>query len=226
MPGTLGTDMDKSIFTREQENQIRQAYKNINIELGLDKLDDKVDLELLMRIGDKKYSEERLKSAEIKIRTKTNRSLVSIGAILAGLFTVQKIPTLAMGFAAGALVVILNDPYIDGLKDTTPSAEVFRGESEFKNDGSGNRVPMTNRTSTIVIPGDSLSLPGSTPTWVQILQLATEVPGQTTLERTPKELKIWITITPANEKDLLSLRVALGLKPNSYGTVLVIFNVH
>lgn len=210
-----------NIFSDDQIAQLRQARTQIRRELRLDEYDHQQDEVNLKKILKNISGEETPKNAAVKKSTSKARPLSSV----------LSLPYLLTSFAAGALSVLLYGYFNQvELRAPQPSEVIFRGnQNDQSNSGRaedemGQATLNRSQATDIVIPGDSLRLPGSTPMWIQVLQLALESDGTVSVSRSNSELKIRINLEKAKEQSSLGLRVALGLKPDVYGTIAVVFS--
>lgn len=210
-----------NIFSDDQIGQLRHTRSLIQKELRLDQYDHQQDevnfKKILTNIGE----EKALKNLVVKNQISKARPLSSV----------LSLPYLLASFAAGAVSVLLYG-YLNqvGIRTPQPSEVIFRGDQNDASNsaGTGDQKAQTglnrSQATDIVISGDSLRLPGSTPMWIQVLQLALESDGTVSVSRSNNELKIRINLDKAAQQNSLGLRVALGLRPDVYGTIVVVFS--
>lgn len=210
-----------NIFSENQIGQLRHARSLIRRELRLDQYDHQQDEINFTKIITNISREKALKNSVVK---KPNSKVRPLSSVLS-------LPYLLASFAAGAVSVLLYG-YLNpvGIRAPQPGEVIFRGDqndassSAKTGDQNAQTGPNRSQAKDIVISGDSLRLPGSTPIWVQVLQLALENDETVYVSRSKNELKIRINLDKATDKNSLGLRVALGLRPDVYGTIVVVFS--
>jgi len=215
------------LFSPRQIAQIKLANSKLRDSLQLDEHDYDLDERnlrkaienLSLRSGastDSRQHKDQRSEPRSQLVIALSDLLSPVG--VAGLFI-----AFALG-SAGTLFLELPAKIQGGDEITVRGAKSVAADSEGRTAAERHSEIVSIRVSDTLVSGDNLSLPGSTPPWIQVMQLAVEGNGVVTIQKSSNELRLLIGIDKENGEQLLGLRIALGLRPDFYGQVIVVFS--
>jgi hypothetical protein len=215
------------LFSPRQIAQIKLANSKIRASLQLDEHDYDLDERNLRKALENLSLKSGASTDSRQQRALPSQPRSQLVVALSDLLSPVGVAGLLIAFAlgsAGTLFLELPAKTQNGDEIRVRSAKSVAADSEGKMAAERQSETVNNQVSSTIVSGDNLSLPGSTPLWMQVMQLAVEGNGLVTIQKSSDELRVLISIDKENSDRLLGLRIALGLRPDFYGPVIVVFS--
>jgi len=184
----------EKIFTEKEERYLKGYFRKKDAVLGVsENTSATLRASFATKLDELAQGKQR-KAPSWKLFIASLFSAFSLGAVVANL--------------AIAPTVLVGTRSIDGVSSKMGDAST---RQEFARQSAG----------TII--GDNLRLPGSSSNWLQIVKLASKSADELVIENLNPGLRLRIFIPNNQGEDTQALRVALGLPPEAYGWVTIVF---
>jgi len=184
----------EKIFTEKEERYLKGYFRKKDAVLGVSENTSAALRASFAAKLDALAQGKQRKAPSWKLFTASLLSAFSLGAVVANL--------------AIAPTVLVGTRSIDGVSSKM---------------GDASQRQEFDRQSSSVIFGDDLRPPGPSSIWLQIVELASKSADELVIENLNPGLRLRIFIPNNQGEDTQALRVALGLPPEAYGWVTVVF---
>jgi len=192
--------MKDSLFNAIETKYLRSYFIKKDSELGVDRIKSQ-------------RSQRNFQEKLLTVSKQKRQVLLSWKTLVASVISSLALGALIAKFTIQPVVIYAGARSVDPVSGSTVSSSVIIDAKKGEQANSG-----------LVIQGDRLQLPGSTPAWLQVVQLASSAADEVVIERLDKGLRLRIFLAKEAGDRALALRLALGLRPEVSGWVTVNFS--